>query len=128
MVFSGMFQSRDVKEERFAQAKTFGDCRASRSRRLRIESLVIQTIMNHLDSGPRKFKKLHQVVGGILTHSNDSILAMRQPANDNASVEHAFPIILARNTERSQVMDRGDKRAWFFGEQTAVAGKRQHIQ
>src|SRR5688572_26500058 len=93
-----------------------------------MKPVVIQSIVDDMDSVIRNTKKFLNVPGGILADRNNRILSMRELADHDLSVEHSRPIIFFPDMERRQVVNGGDARTRSGPDHAAVARNMDQIQ
>src|SRR5579883_2153348 len=90
--------------------------------RPRCKAPMVDPVVNDFDLGLTQSKKTDQIRGGVVADGNNPVLPHRQPSHDDASIEHAFPIVFTRYMKGSQVMDGRHEWARFWPQQTPVAG------
>src|SRR6266436_2755933 len=93
MIFSRMFQARDIQEKWMLQTETLCGARNGLFTRTGVESFVIKTVMDHGDAFARQTEKLHDISRGVFADGNDSVLSTGKPPYNYASVKHSFPVI-----------------------------------
>ena len=99
MIFSRVFEARDVKEERFLQLITRGGFAFGLRSRAWKKALVIEAIVNDGDTGTIHLEKTNDILGGIFANGDDLILAMCQAADNDAAIEHPFPVVFPGDVE-----------------------------
>src|SRR5260221_7484936 len=128
MIFSRMFQTSNVKEKRHFQPELVFRPPSRGGGRSQTKPLMIQTVVDHLDSRRWQLEELGQIFGGILADRNDSILSPRQPTNDDPAIEHAFPVVFSWHTKGCQVVDSRHEQTGLSPKQTPVAGDVQYVE
>src|SRR5205814_2614626 len=93
VIFSRMFESRDIKKKWALQIVTLRGFLLRFVAGAGKEPFMIQPIMNDGNPLARKPKKLCDVPSRIFADGNASILPPRQPPHDDAAIEHPFPFI-----------------------------------
>jgi hypothetical protein len=93
-----------------------------------MEPLVIEPIVNDSDFFARHTKEMDDVARGIFADRNDSSLAMRQPADQDATVEHTHPVIFFGDVKWREIMDSCDQVAWLPPQHATIAGDMQNIE
>ena len=89
---------------------------------------MVDTVVNHADIPFGDAKELFDIRSGILTHSNDFVLAAGEEFHHDATVEHSREIILIAYTEGGEVVNRGDKRTRPRPNQLAIVWDMQKIE
>src|SRR5437899_10431508 len=102
MIFSRMFEGRDIQEKWMLQTETLFGARNGLFPRTRVESFVIKTVMDHGDAFARQTEKLHDISRGVFADGNDSVLSTRKPTDNHASVIHSFPVIFFGHVKRRE--------------------------
>src|SRR5437773_5635159 len=127
MILGRMFQTRDVEEERLAQAVALSES-SGLFGGAREKTVLIQPVVNHRQPFFRQSKKFENVAPGALADRDDFVLTTRQSPRDDASVEHPLPLVLVGQSERGEIMDRGHQRAGPRPEHSPIARHVQHLE
>lgn len=128
MIFAGVFKTRYVNEIGPIKAEAIGHQAGCRGAIARIKASVIEAVIDHVDRFEWQFEEAIQIVGGGLADRDDFMLTPNEPANNDAGVEHATPIIFLREMERGQIVNGGNERTGMLPDETAVTGDVQQIE
>src|SRR5207245_2610751 len=123
-----MLQPRDIKEEPLMKTKSFRGLGFCPFLLAWEEPLMLDPIMNDGDPLLRHTKKLDAVAGGVPADGNDFVLPACQSSCNHASIKHPFPVVFSRDSKRSEVVNRGNERAWPGPEHPPIAWHVQHMQ
>jgi len=88
---------------------------------------VLEAVVDDGDTGAIDLEKLDYIARGVFANGDDTMLAMGETADDNAAVEHAFPIIFFGHVARGQVMDGCDQGTWPAPQHAAIAGDMEDV-
>ena len=94
----------------------------------REETLMVNAVVNHPDIPFVDAKELFDVRSGILTDSDDFVLAASEEFHHDTPIKHSGEIILIGHTEGREVMDGGDERTGSRPHQPAIAGDMQEVE
>ena len=128
MVFSRMFESRDVEEKGSAGLPVCAGLPASSVIRRWTKPGVVQAVIDNADSVPRNVEVTKHVAGSISADGDNRVLAVSQSLDNNAAIKHAEGIVLARDVEWGEVVDRGDRGARARVKQTTIAWDVEDIE
>src|SRR6185437_11346220 len=128
MIFGRMFEARDVKEKWRLNLMALSDCLTRFDAVAREKALMVQAVMDDLDAIGLDLEKFTNIARRIFADGDDGVLALSEPAGDDAAVEHARAAVFLGHAKRREIMDGGDERAGPLPEQAAIAGHVQDIK
>jgi hypothetical protein len=128
MVFSRMFEPRDVEKKGSADLPVRARLPMSSVIRGRTEPGVVQAIIDNADAIAWNVEVTKDVPGSISADCDNGVLAVSQSPGGDAAIKHAEGIVLACDVKWGEVMDRGDHGAGPRVEQTSVAWDVEDIE
>jgi hypothetical protein len=128
VIFSGMLQTRDIKEEWSAGFPVSAGGFVSHRIGRRAKSLVVQAVVNDAHAIARHVEETENIAGGISANGDNGVLSLRETLDDNAAIKHSERIVLSHDVKRREIVDGGDHCARSRVEQAAIAGDMQHVQ
>src|ERR1043165_5385542 len=104
-----MLQARDVEEEGRMQSMTLRERGRRSAAAGGSESGVVDSVRDDGDARQWNAEEASNVVCGIAADRDDVILSVRELSDDRAAVEHPQHVVLFRQPERCEVVNRGNE-------------------